>query len=199
MCLVLSLIKATTVVSDENLTGDLRQRYSGLSNDVFFLSVAITKKNRAMQRPNASVSFNGDKDVVMFKMVQAARRNLKTDSGDNGIGFGRNINETNDASCDENRNIKNIRKKIKHQSESYSSSDEDDRMGDRSYNKYRQHRSSEGSKREVGYTPNVKVSRSTSNRKIDAKPSLNNNKRLSKDLKRKHGRSNRDDVYDEEY
>ena len=34
------------VVSDENLTGDLRQRYSGLSNDVFFLSVAITKKPR---------------------------------------------------------------------------------------------------------------------------------------------------------
>ena len=65
-----------------------------------------------MQRPNASVSFNGDKDVVMFKMVQAARRNLKTDSDDNGIGFGRNINETNDASCDENRNIKNVRKII---------------------------------------------------------------------------------------
>lgn len=165
---------------------------------MFFFFQWPLLKNRAMQRPNASVSFNGDKDVVMFKMVQAARRNLKTDSDDNGIGFGRNINETNDASCDENRNIKNVRKKIKHQSESYSS-DEDDRMGDRSYNKYRQHRSSEDSKREVGYTPNVKVSRSTSNRKIDAKPSLNNNKRFSKDLKKKHGRSNRDDVYDEEY
>ena len=151
-----------------------------------------------MQRPNGSVSFNGDKDVVMFKMVQAARRNLKTDSDNYGIGFGKNIDVINDAGYEENRHIKNVRKKIKHQSEGYSS-DEDDRAGDRIYNKHRQHKSPESSnKREVGYTPKVKLSR-PSNRNIDSKPSLKSGKRFSKDLKRKHDRSNRDDGDDEEY
>lgn len=151
-----------------------------------------------MQRPNGSVSFNGDKDVVMFKMIQAARRNLKTDTDNCGIDFGKNIDVINDASYEENRNVKNIRKKIKHQSESYSS-DEDDRVDDRIYNKHRQQKSPENSKRKVGcYTPKVKISRS-SNRNIDSKPSLKSDKRFPKDLKRKHDRSNRDDGDDEEY